>query len=115
MFERWLIGAALCLPLAGWATDDLQDPTRPPSFAASEPAAASQPSAPRLQLNSILIARDRRVAVINGEPVRVGSRIGGAHVLSIEPSRVVLRRGDRLLALSLLNLRVKEIVRTPSE
>jgi MSHA biogenesis protein MshK len=66
------------------------DPTRPATFT---PGAAPAPSG-RPRLESVLIAPDRRLAVISGQRVQVGDRIGGAQVVSITESAVVLRSGE---------------------
>ena len=74
------------------------DPTRPP--AASEAAVpAGSEAGPRVE--SILIAPDRRVAVINGETVTLGGRIADAEVVRINESEVVVRgaEGERTLKL----------------
>lgn len=63
------------------------DPTRPATFT---PGAAPAPTG-RPRLESVLIAPDRRIAVISGQRVQLGDRIGGAQVVSITESAVVLR------------------------
>jgi hypothetical protein len=73
----------------------LSDPTQPPA-ALNGPGAETTlaPSAPQLQ--SILVSREaggRRVAVINGEMVRQGAKIGDAVVERVGETEVVLRRG----------------------
>jgi MSHA biogenesis protein MshK len=66
------------------------DPTRPASYtAAAAPVAAGRP-----KLESVLIAPDRRIAIISGQRVHVGDRIYGAEVVSITESAVVLRSGQ---------------------
>lgn len=65
------------------------DPTQPP--AASDPAEGLM-SGPRIE--SILIAPDRRLAVISGQQVTIGSRVGAAVVVAISETAVVLRGAD---------------------
>lgn len=80
----------------------VQDPTRPPVQLLSPSAAAPAVHAPRLQ--SILIGRaagGRRVAVIDGDLVRVGDLVGGARVVAITPADVVLARAGRRETLTL--------------
>lgn len=92
------LAAAAMLWSGGVAAQTLGDPTQPPAVL-STPAgvAAADPAEPApLQLQSILVSREaggRRVAVINGEVVRAGARIGDAVVDSVDESSVVLRRG----------------------
>ncbi len=82
------------------------DPTRP-----TDPAAffgtrtAADGSAWSLQ--SILLASDRRIAVINGKRVQEGDRVGSARVIRIRDSQVLLETGGRRLTLHLLPKTVK--------
>lgn len=78
----------------------IDDPTRPPAAlwtpAASE-AAPPKPSRPQLQ--SVLISNKpggRRVAVIDGQIVRQGGKVGDAVVVEIRDTAVVMRRGKTL-------------------
>ncbi len=76
------------------------DPTRPPSPAAGVPG--GQKSAQSRILQSVLIAPGRSVAVVDGEMVRVGSRLGDAVVVKIDEIGVVLRSSGRTETLRLL-------------
>ena len=76
------------------------DPTRPPSAALAAPDA--EKGAPNRTLQSVLIAPGRSVAVIDGQLVRVGSRLGDAQVVKIDESGVVLRSGGTTETLKLL-------------
>jgi len=87
----------MCLGMACAAraqSTPLVDPTRPPIV---EPErmndAAAKPAGPRLE--SVLISPSRRVAVINGNPMTVGARLGDATVVAISEGSVVLRHADR--------------------
>lgn len=95
---RRLTGYWLCLGLvcAGLAQgQSLSDPTRPPGgSAAPVPGQASVEEVPAgTQLQSVLIAAGRRVAVINGTTVPLGGMVGEAKVIKISETEVVLRRG----------------------
>ncbi|NBB91655.1 MAG: GspB domain-containing protein, partial [Gammaproteobacteria bacterium] len=49
------------------------------------------------RLQSILLAPERRIAIIDGQRLRVGDRLDNAEVRAIEPGRVVLERaGERI-------------------
>jgi hypothetical protein len=79
----------LLLALAGVAhAQGLPDPTRPPVLVEGEPAATTAPSG----LQSI-IRRDkgRSAAVINGQYVEVGGKVGDARLERIGEDFVVLR------------------------
>jgi len=67
------------------------DPTRPPSAVSAAPNA--EKGVPNRALQSVLIAPGRSVAVIDGQLVHVGSRLGNALVVKIDEWGVVLRGG----------------------
>jgi len=95
-----LATAALWPMVAG--AQALVDPTRPPDapLSADSAGAAGTRQGPRLQ--SVLVSDNgRRVAVIDGQTVRVGDRVGGASVASIAGTSVVLRRGKTIETLRL--------------
>jgi len=88
-----LRAAALMLVMAGAGAQTVQDPTRPPAQLLHPSTAAVSPAAPRVQ--SILIgqhAGGRRVAVVDGNLVRVGDRVRGARVVAITAGEVQLQR-----------------------
>lgn len=100
-----LAQAAPQLPPPGEA-GGLGDPTRPPAALAAPGAAADGAPAEAAgpQLQSILVSRapgGRRIAVINGEMVWQGMKIGGATVERVGETEVVLRRGKTLETLKL--------------
>lgn len=106
-FARAIIISALCAVSSApsGAPDAVPagvsiDPTRPPSAASSAPDA--EKGAPNRALQSVLIAPGRSVAVIDGQLVRVGSRLGDARVVKIDESGVVLRNGSTTETLKLL-------------
>ena len=76
------------------------DPTRPPGAVNDDGAMAATPAGPRLE--SVLIAPDRRVAVISGQQVRLGGKYGEGQVVRITESEVVIRRGEGMETLKLL-------------
>ena len=69
--------------------------TPPPPPVRPAPAPAAQAAAPQTTplpiVNSILVAPDRRLAVLNGEVVREGDAVGVRVVVRIEPRAVILR------------------------
>lgn len=92
---------AVLMPADRGGAASLPDPTRPPQrFIA--PVASGSVVPKNWQLGSILIAPQRRVAVINGRPLSVGDRVSGAKVVAIESDQVRLRRGSRDFVLELL-------------
>jgi MSHA biogenesis protein MshK len=90
----WLVLVTLCQP-ASVAAQVLVDPMRPPAYA---PVTGTDAGMAEWQLTSIVIARDRKVAVINGETVTIGSKLGNASVVNIKTSSVILvRNGEEIL------------------
>jgi hypothetical protein len=84
----------------------LTDPTRPTDPAAYFGTGNSADSG-GWNLQSILFASDRRIAVINGTRVKEGDRIDSARVVRIRDSQVLLDTGGRRLTLHLLPQTVK--------
>lgn len=95
-----LLGVALHAPVFAQA---LPDPTRPPASArsAAEAAGVPQPEAPAPVLQSVLIGRDRSMAIISGQRFDVGDRVGDAHIVRITETEVVLRSSAGLTSLKL--------------
>jgi MSHA biogenesis protein MshK len=91
---------------AAQSAQALQDPTRPPA-AASAPAQAGAgqsgtPAAPQLQAVRVgAAAGGLRIAVIDGESVRVGENFRGARVVRIADNEVELARGGERQVLRL--------------
>lgn len=76
------------------------DPMRPP-IAMPEPSSTAVAPA-TFVLNSTLIARQRRIATINGQRYFVGDRVGDGRLVTIEPTAVVIERDGRRVRLELL-------------
>jgi MSHA biogenesis protein MshK len=81
--------------------DDLRDPTRPPTAMLAPAAAASAPAdAPQLQ--SVLLGKGRPpAAVISGQLVLLGGRLGDAKLVRVTERGAVLKgpQGETTLAL----------------
>jgi len=100
--------------LTAWApsaqAQALIDPTRPPDFLAVTPLHTQR----TFHLTAILIARDRRLAVINGVTLAVGASLAGATVLGISPDSVRLRLpSGRLDRLTLYPTHMRTALRSP--
>jgi MSHA biogenesis protein MshK len=78
--------ASLALPWMAHA-QGLVDPMRPPEMATT--ASGKAPGGPVLQ--TVIIAGAQRFAVIDGETVAVGARVGDARVVRITETEVTLR------------------------
>ena len=90
------------------------DPTRPPGLRANPPAAGGG-VAKALRLTSIVISPTHRHAVIDGNFVRVGDRVGTARVVDIELQGVHLQGSGDAFTLRLTKHRVKREPETGDE
>ncbi len=90
----WLAAVIAGLPMAAAPApaQGLVDPTRPPAWAGKPGAAEDAPAGTQLQ--SVLISRSRRLAVINGNTVALGGMVGEARVVKITETEVVLKKGE---------------------
>ena len=88
--------AVLLVPAAQSAP--FADPTRPPDYA---PADAAPGVSGGSRLESVLIAPDRRIAVIGGQQVRLGEKFRDGRVVRITESEVVIRTADGTQTLKL--------------
>ncbi len=93
--------------------ETLSDPTRPWAYQAPPSRMSGTPRAPLL--TSVMIAPDRRVAVIAGQVVREGERVGNLQVIAIEPDRVRVRGPRGYSTLKLLRAPVKRAAGKASE
>lgn len=91
----------LALPLSA---QNVSDPTQPPAALIGAVGPGESLATPAAGLQSILISRNpggRKVAVINGQVLRIGDKFGSAVVINITPAAVVLRRGKAVETLKL--------------
>ena len=91
-----------------FAVAALEDPTKPPGFVRSGNATGTA-QAPRWVVSSILISKDRRLAVVNGKTVKRGEKIAGAKVVSISATDVKLRTSVETFIVKLLPAQVKSV------
>lgn len=83
-------------PISSLADDAFRDPTRP--YTAAERRASA---APRFVVNAIIVSDDRRVAIVNGRRVSVGSSLGGATVIAIDKHQLILDIGGKRITAGL--------------
>jgi MSHA biogenesis protein MshK len=96
--ELFCLGVAL-LP-SGALAEELIDPTRPPAAVAAPvaaPAADNQPDG----LQSIIISKTRRAAIIDGKTVELGGKHGASRLIEVNEGSVVLQgvKGRQVLTL----------------
>jgi hypothetical protein len=85
------------LACAGAPAQGLEDPTRPP---AGMPRQAKPPAAD-LVLQSVIISEAGRAALISGELVPLGGRVGNARLVRVGEAEVDLLVGDERRTLAL--------------
>lgn len=94
--------AVLLLGLAGLAhAQELPDPTRPPASLGAPGSFAAESATTGPVLQSVLISANRKVAVISGQTVREGQKIGDERVVRISESQVDLSSGSGTRTLKL--------------
>lgn len=87
------------LAFASVNAEDLPDPTRPPAALGMNAEDAAGYQGPGLQ--SIYVSPSRREATVDGQPVKVGGKIGEATVIGITDDAVIVREGKELRTLRL--------------
>lgn len=82
-----LAAAVAAMAPASATAQEMADPTRPPDSGDDRPAPTAGNT---LNLQSILISATRREAVINGQVVRAGGRIGQTKIVKISDNQVLV-------------------------
>lgn len=102
-----IVGAMLSVSASA---EILTDPTRPPAaLLPAQMQASGEHAGPVLQ--SVLVSRGRRIAIISGKEVKVNDKVGGARVVRITDTEVVLRNGKQVQRLKLFPDVSKQSVR----
>lgn len=78
---------------------DLADPTRPPASILQTGSGVQLPADPVLQ--SVLIAPDRKLAIIDGQTIKLNAKFGNQTLVKITETSVVLKRGKKMQTLNL--------------
>lgn len=98
-FRRAGIVVVLLAGTTAAGADVLHDPMRP--FAPRTPGEVTRKTESGYALSAILYSADRRVAVVNGEAVSEGDRVGAARIRRIARGEVELELDGRILRLAL--------------
>ena len=105
LFARVTLFCLLSSVICPLAAQNWTDPTQPPAgiYGGQGDQGAANVIRPRANngLQSVIISPQRRAAIINGETVELGAKIGGAKLIEVNEGGVVLQgiRGKRMLAL----------------
>jgi len=92
------------------AAEQLKDPMRPPEQGAIHTATGEPRSfESRYRLDSVIIAPNRRLAIINGRKLALGDRIDHARLVAVHATEVTLSIAGKTHVLSLLPLSIKTL------
>lgn len=96
MIKQLIVFSIVCASLLYFEVGiaALADPTKPANFEAKPTSGAAVPGAPAapatLELRAVIISNDKRIAIINGQMLRVGEKILDKQVVKIEQDGVEL-------------------------
>jgi TPP-dependent pyruvate/acetoin dehydrogenase alpha subunit len=102
MQKSILILISFMLIFSSAAYAELHDPTQPPGFITEGANVISV-----WQLDAVILAKNRQVAVINGQTVQLNEQIGGNRLVNIQPNSVQLEGSDGKMTLFLLDSSLK--------
>ena len=106
-----LASVAAALALMGAAhvsAEAINDPMQPPGREMAGRGKAGTPAAAtRYRLDSVIIAPNRRQAIINGQRLSLGESIGGSRLIDVQATQVTLLVGGKSHVLTLLPLSIK--------
>ncbi|MBI2313151.1 MAG: hypothetical protein HYU77_11685 [Betaproteobacteria bacterium] len=94
--------AALVVAYSAQAAEALPDPTRPPPGVAvpgPTPGIGAAPAGPVLQ--SVYLSATRRAAIIDGQVVELGGKLGDARLIKVSESEAVLKGPEGMQTLRL--------------
>ncbi|HEX5364875.1 MAG TPA: hypothetical protein VFW59_11455 [Gallionella sp.] len=98
-----LLALALALALSGQSAlaESLSDPTRVPAAIADPVASGAAVAEQTTGLQSVIISKSRRTAIIDGETVELGGKHGDAKLIEVREGSVVLMgaQGRQVLTL----------------
>ncbi|RYY76001.1 MAG: hypothetical protein EOO52_00255 [Gammaproteobacteria bacterium] len=98
-----LVMTSLCL-----AQEQIIDPTKPLNFSAANTAPGDGQQG--IQLTSILISSERKIAIINGEALSESQTVKsvGALVKRIDPESVTLQQNGKVWRVALNNTAIRK-------
>ncbi len=102
--QGFVLTICLLMQMSTIMANNAQDPMRPPNFGQSR----TSTSAPEWKVAEILIADERRIAIINDKPVKPGDYVNGARVVSIGTSYVTLSYKNKTFKRYLSRVPVKK-------
>ena len=106
MIMRTLLTSLIALYSFAASAEGLPDPTMPPSFILGTGAGTTAPGQWSTQsrstgLQTIIISKSRRAAIIDGQTVELGAKHGSATLVEINEGSVILQGGQSRQLLTL--------------
>jgi MSHA biogenesis protein MshK len=101
--QKWICAFVIAILYSGMSFAELRDPTRPADYVDTGVESVSA-----LELNAVMISPNRKIAIINGQIVKIGDEVSGSKVTSIEQNYVELEGADTKMTLFLLTTPVKK-------
>lgn len=89
-----MMAAVTVAALSASAAEEINDPTRPPAAAAAVINGVVVPEASQPVLQSVMISRKHKIAVISGQEVVLGGMVGDARLVAVRDQSVDLRNAD---------------------
>ena len=105
-----LLACICCFVAANSYAANPHDPTRPYGM-----NVISELLPPGVRVSSILISKDRKVAVIGGRYVTVGETLLGAKVVDIQPYAVYLQGPPGIFTIPILSDAIKQSAKVDGE
>ena len=96
-----IVLCVLALSVSRAVAEELSDPTRPPAIIAAPVAVGAPADDQPAGLQSIIISKSRRAAIIDGETVELGDKHGDNKLIEVNEGNVVLQgaQGRQVLTL----------------
>lgn len=108
MSKNFYFMVVLCIATVSVAQEQVADPTKPLNFSAGTMAAGDTKET--IQLTSILISSDRKVAIINGQVLAESQTVKGigALVKRIDADAVTLQQNGKVWRVALNNTVIRK-------
>lgn len=108
-FSYFSLSFILCIATFAQAQEQVIDPTKPLGFSASATGEGAN-AQESIQLTSILISSERKVAIINGQAVKENQTVKGigAQVKKIDADAVTLQQNGKVWRVALNNTVIRK-------
>lgn len=102
-YAKYIAAAGLVMPLLFSLAnaEEMNDPTRPPASIYTPDDSSDANAKKPTGLQSIIISKQRRAAIIDGQTVELGGKYGDSKLIEVNEGNVVLlsARGKQVLTL----------------